>query len=200
MRKISPNLSSLHSRIRLVWYPSEHPDGDRGWTQESIKEQPMRTMTRLAGCVVFALVVLGVRADEEKVPLDKVPKAVIDAVKKRFPKAKLVEAAKETEGGKTEYEVTIKDGDTKIDVTLTPEGKITLIEKTIPAKDLPKAVTKTLNTKYAGAKIEVVEEVIKVTDGKETFDYYEVHLVNADKKKIEVKLDKDGKIKGEEKK
>ena len=89
----------------------------------------MRTMTRLAGCVVFALVVLGVRADEEKVPLDKVPKAVIDAVKKRFPKAKLVEAAKETEGGKTEYEVTIKDGDTKIDVTLTPEGKITLIER-----------------------------------------------------------------------
>ena len=43
-------------------------------------------------------------------PLDKLPKAVVEAVKKRFPKAEMIGAAKETEDGKTEYEVTIKDG------------------------------------------------------------------------------------------
>ncbi len=159
----------------------------------------MRTMTRLAGCLVFALVILGVRADEEKVPLDKVPKAVLDAVKKRFPKATLVSAAKETEGGKTEYEVAIKDGETNMDVMLTSDGKITTIEKTISAKDLPTAVTDALKAKYPGAKYELVEEVIKVKDGTETLDFYEVHIATAEKKKIEVKIGKDGKIKGEEK-
>jgi hypothetical protein len=156
-------------------------------------------MTRLAGCVVFALIVVGLRADEEKVPLDKVPKPVLDAVKKRFPKAKLVEAAKETEGGKTTYEVVIKDGDTNIDIILTPDGKISVIEKTIKEKDLPEAVTKALKAKYSGAKYQKVEEVIKVTDGKETFDFYELQIVTADTKKVEVKIGKDGKIKSDEK-
>jgi hypothetical protein len=159
----------------------------------------MRTITRLTGCTFFAVVVLAIRADEQKVPLDKVPRAVLDAVKKRFPKAKLVEAAKESEKGKTEYEVSIEDGGTTIDVMLTPDGKITLIEKTIKEKDLPEAVSKALVAKYPGAKYQKVEEVIKVSDGKETLDYYEVQVVTADKKKREVKITKAGKIKSDEK-
>src|SRR5262249_10950711 len=46
------------------------------------------------------------RADEEKVPLDKVPKPVLEAAKKRFPDAKFTEASKEDENGKTTYELT----------------------------------------------------------------------------------------------
>lgn len=134
------------------------------------------------------------RAGEEAVPLDKLPKAVTDAVKKRFPKAEVVEAAKETEKDKTEYEVSIKDGTTKIDVTLTPEGVITLIEREIAAKDLPKAVIDALAEKYPKATFTTVEELIKVTDGKEAFDLYEVLLVTADKKTVEVKLTAAGKI------
>ncbi len=150
----------------------------------------LKTLFTTLALVVF---VTSVSADEEKIALDKLPKAVTDAVKKRFPKAELVEAVKETEKDKVEYEVTIKDGDTKIDVMLTPEGVITLIEKTIAAKDLPKAVTKTLDEKYPKAKYLVVEEVIKVKDGKEALDFYEV-LLEVEKKKIEVKLTADGKI------
>ena len=52
--------------------------------------------------VAAALVVLSavavVRADEEKIELDKVPKPVLDAVKKKFPDAKLTGAAKEKDG------------------------------------------------------------------------------------------------------
>lgn len=159
----------------------------------------MRTMLRtVAAVVTVALVVAGGRADEEKLPLDKLPKAVSEAVKKRFPKAELVEAAKETskdgDKEKVEYEVTIKDGGTKIDVMLTPDGKITLIEKEIAAKDLPKAVTEALDAKYPKATLKVVEEVIKVTDGKEALDFYEVLLVTAEKQTFEVKLTAGGKI------
>ena len=154
----------------------------------------MRTLLRTVAVFAVALVVASGRADEEKLPLDKLPKAVADAVKKRFPKAELVEAAKETEGEKVEYEVTIKDGGIKIDVMLTPDGKITLIEREIAAKDLPDAVTKALDAKYPKATIRVAEEVIKVTDGKEALDFYEVLLVTAEKKTFEVKLTAEGKI------
>jgi biopolymer transport protein ExbD len=154
----------------------------------------MRVILWAAAVVTVALVAAGGRADEETLPLDKLPKAVADAVKTRFPKAELVEAAKETEGDKTEYEVTIKDGDTKIDVMLTPDGKITLIEKEIAAKDLPKAVTEALDAKYPKATLKMAEEVIKVTDGKEAIDFYEVLLVTAEKKTFEVKLTAEGKI------
>lgn len=162
----------------------------------------MRTMSRTwAAVAVVMLTVAGGRAaedKEEKVPLDKLPKAITDAVKKRFPKAEVVEAAKETskdgDKEKVEYEVSIKDGTTKIDVMLTPEGGITLIEKEIATKDLPKAVADALAEKYPKATFTTVEELIKVTDGKETLDVYEVLLVTADKKTIEVTLSAAGKI------
>src|SRR6266480_1118590 len=125
-------------------------------------------------------------ADEEKFPLDKLPKAVTEAVKKRFPKGEMTEAAKESENGKTVYEVTVKDGGTKIDVTLTPDGTITMLEKEVAAKDLPKEVTEAVEKKYPKATYKLAEEVIKVEDGKEKLSYYEVVVVTADKKTLEI--------------
>jgi hypothetical protein len=141
-----------------------------------------------------------VRADEEKVPLDKLPKAVLEAAKKRFPKAEVTGASKETEDGKTVYEVELKEDGKKLDVTLTADGTIILIERQIDAKDLPKAVAEAIDKKYPKATFKIIEEVIKVKDGKETLDLYEALLVTADKMKVEVKVAPDGKITGEEKK
>jgi uncharacterized membrane protein YkoI len=157
----------------------------------------MRAIKRWA--LLLALVGLvgtfaGAGAQEEKVPLDKVPKAVAAAVKKRFPQAEVVGASKEVEDGKTVYEVTIKNKGQNIDVTLTPEGAITEIEKQIEAKDLPKAVAQALEAKYPKATYKIVEEVFKVKDGKENLAYYEVLLVTADKKSFEVQIAADGKI------
>ena len=149
--------------------------------------------------VASLLVVLTTaRADEEKVPLDKLPKVVVDAVKARFSDAKLLSAEKETEDGKTVYEVVIQNKDQKIEVTLTPQGEITEIEKQIKAKDLPTKVAKALEDKYPKATYKVIEEVIKVEKKKEQAPYYEVLLVTADKKKLEVVLTADGKITKEE--
>jgi uncharacterized membrane protein YkoI len=153
-------------------------------------------MTAVAAFAITAWV----RADEEKVPLDKLPKAVAEAAKKRFPKAEVVGASKEKEDGKTVYEVELKEAGKTIDVTITPEGAITLIEQQIDAKDLPKAVAGALEKKYPKATYKTTEAVYAVKDGKEALDFYEVLVVTAEKKEIEVKVAADGKIKNEEEK
>ena len=153
-----------------------------------------------ASALLGLLMVVAVRADEEKVPLDKVPKAVMKAVKERFPGAKLKAASTEKEDGKVVYEVALEHKGQKMDVTLTPEGAIIEIEKTIAAKDLPEVVAKALEDKYPKAKYQVVEEVIKVKDKVEKLEYYEILLTTAGKKKFEVQVAPDGKIVKEESK
>jgi hypothetical protein len=153
---------------------------------------------RVLTVVAVLVLTAPVRADEEAVPLDKVPKAVLAAAKKRFPKAEVVGASKETTDGKTLYELELKEAGKTIDLTLTSAGTITLIEKEIDAKDLPKAVTGALAKKYPKATYKTVEAVYVVKEGKETLDFYEVVLVTAQKKEIEVEVLADGKITSEE--
>jgi uncharacterized membrane protein YkoI len=145
---------------------------------------------------VFVMVTAGIAAqadDEEKVPLDKVPKAVLKAVKAKFKGAELVGAQTEKEDGKTLYEINLKDKGQAVDVTVMPDGKIVSIERTIAAKDLPRPVTEGINRKYPKADFKRVEEI---TEGDKT--NYEVLLVTDGKKTIEVVLDRDGKIVKEE--
>ena len=132
-------------------------------------------------------------AGEEKVPLDKLPKAVLDAVKAKFPDAELIGAEKEEEDGKVIFEVAIKVKGQHIDVSLTPEGKIVEIEKAIAVKDLPKAVAESLEKKYPKATVKKTEEV---TEGDKVS--YEVLLVTADKKLLEVVFNAKGEVVEEE--
>jgi uncharacterized membrane protein YkoI len=145
---------------------------------------------------LFATVAV-VQAGEKKVELDKVPKAVMDAIKAKFPNAKLLGASTEIEGDKTVYEISLTYKDHHYDVTLEPEGKILDIEKEIPVKDLPKVITDALEAKYPKAKLSKAEELIK-GDGK--LHAYEVILTTADNNTFEVVLDLKGKITKEEKK
>src|SRR4051812_1069756 len=133
----------------------------------------MPRFAKPAAGAALALFVLAaaVRADEEKVPLDKVPKPVLEAAKKRFPKAEIKGASKETDKDKTVYEVTFKQDGKNIDVTLTPDGTITLIEQEVAFKDLPKPVADTFTAKYPGAKYSIIESVAKAEGGKETLAY-----------------------------
>jgi hypothetical protein len=160
----------------------------------------MRTL--VIGTLSFALVVFlaltAAWADddkEEKVPLDKLPRAVTDAVKAKFDGAELVSASKEKDNGKDVYEVAIKHKGSNIDVSLTPEGKIVSIEKEIAAKDLPKAVSEALDAKYPKATIKKLEEV---TENDKVV--YEALLVTAEQKTVEAVFDPSGKLVKEEKK
>jgi hypothetical protein len=156
-------------------------------------------MNRIACLFVLALGSSLIQArgqdDEEKVPLDKLPKSVREAVEKRFPKIEITGASKEKENDKVVFEVSLKKDGKNIDVTLTEGGMITVIEQELAFSDLPKAVAKTFEEKYPKAKYEIVESVTKVVDGKETIEYYEATLVDADKKKWEVEVSPDGKLK-----
>jgi hypothetical protein len=158
--------------------------------------------TWLSAIVFLALtVVAGVaRSDESKVPLSEVPQAGLEAVKAMFADADITGAAKETEEGKTVFEVSLKQKGRNIDVTLGTDGKIQLIEKEIAAKDLPAAVKRALEAKYPKATYKIIEEVSNVKDGKPTLDFFEALLVTANKQKLEVQITPDGRIKSEEKK
>jgi hypothetical protein len=164
------------------------------------KENAMRSLSVAVGAAILSGLIVTcawARVDEQKVPLDKVPKEVMETVKAKFPAADLKEAAKETENGKTTYEVSLTHKNAKIDVILTPEGKITLIEKVIAEADLPQAVAQAIKNKYPQATVKLAEEI---SGGDDKVSAYEVILVMADKKEVEVKLEPSGKITNEEKK
>jgi hypothetical protein len=148
----------------------------------------------VSAAIVVCFLAGTVRAQEEKVPVDKLPNAVTAAVKKRYPNAEITAGSKEPADGKTVYEVSVKEKGHNIDITVTAEGTITTMEKTIDEKDLPKPVAAALKAKYPGVKYEILEAVIHVKDGKESLDYYEALLVTADKKKYEAEFAPDGKF------
>jgi hypothetical protein len=153
-------------------------------------------MGRLAA--VAAMVVLTgtmVRAEEEKLPLDKLPTAVVKAIKAKYPKAEMVSAEAGDEDGKKQFEVELKNGGHDLEVTLSPEGKILAVERVIAVKDLPKVVEEALEAKYPKATIKKVEEVSK----EDKVASYEITLVTADKKKLEAEFDVKGKFIDEEK-
>jgi Putative beta-lactamase-inhibitor-like, PepSY-like len=120
------------------------------------------------GIVAFlglAVLTVPARTDEEKVPIDKLPAAVLKAVKRKFPKAEIEKATKEVEDGTTTYEVELEINDRSVDVSLKADGTILEIEREVPVAELPKAVRKKLAARYPGAKIVKAEELTKGEDG-----------------------------------
>ena len=146
-----------------------------------------------AAVAVIGLVALGVSiADDkaEKLSPDKLPKAVADAIKARFPDGKVTSAEKENEDGKTVFDIELTSGGLKYEMDMLEDGTIVEIEKEI--KEVPAVVTKAIEGKYPKAKIVEVMERSKVKDKKETPTDYEVTIEDGGKKS-EVIVSLDGK-------
>src|SRR5947209_6222345 len=109
------------------------------------RRSAMRTLLTMTVMASLALLVNLSRGDD--VAPDKLPKAVIDSLKARFPGCEITKALSETEDNKLVYEISLKHKGASYDLIITPEGKINLVEKAIDAKDLPKAVTDALKKK-----------------------------------------------------
>src|SRR5262249_31782611 len=148
----------------------------------------------VAGFLAILGLASGARAQEARIELDQVPKAVMDAAKAKFPEAKIKGASKETEDGKTVFELEMTHDDRNKDVTFQEDGTLVLVETAIPEKEAPSAVLEAVKVKYPGAKIKLVESVKKGAEVKEEVDYYEFHLTTSDKKSAEVEVDPKGKI------
>lgn len=154
----------------------------------------MKIAAAAAACLLTGLTAFstGARADEEKVALKDVPKAVLDAVKAKFPKAEIKHASKEVEDGETLYEIETELDEHGVDLALKANGTIVEIEKEIAVKDLPKPVADAVAAKHPKAKIEKAEEIVEFEDGKEKKSY-EV-AVEVGEKDMELKITPDGKI------
>ena len=159
----------------------------------------MRQFSRwlAAGVALGLLAVAAVRAadgGEKKVPLEKVPKAVLDAAKARFEGAEIKGASTEKEDGKLVYEISLVHKGRKIDATFTPEGKVVSVEKEIKTDEVPKPVADALKEKYPGAKVKIAEEVTE--EGKVKYEF----LLDTGKGEVEAVFDPNGKLLKEEKK
>ena len=130
-------------------------------------------------------------AQEESLSAASIPAPIKSAVMARFAGAKIKGGSKETEDGKTFYEVSLDRAGKNIDVTSTPAGELTLIESEISRADLPAAVSKLIDTKYPKATWRRVEEV-REFKAKEESSYYEVLLTDAKKQAWEVQVAADG--------
>lgn len=127
-------------------------------------------------------------AQEKKIDLNKVPKAVLASFHKAYPNAEIKGTSTEKEKGHKYYEIESMEGSKHIDLLISKSGKIEEVEETIPASELPSPVMKTLNAKFQGLKINRAE---KVTSGKKiTFEL----SIESNNKKHGVVILPDGKI------
>ncbi len=148
-----------------------------------------------AGAALALLVLAAATpARGESLPLHMVPMPVLDAVRAWFKDARIAGAEKDRAGREFVYEVTIKHRGQNIDVTLTPEGTILLIKREIAATDLPAPAAKALENTHPKATYQVVEAVTRVEGSLEKLAYYEVDLVTAQRRIVEVRVSADGKI------
>jgi hypothetical protein len=148
----------------------------------------------LAALAVTLLVLTAATGDDaKKVPLDKIPKAIKDAINGRFPDAEITGVEKETEDGKVMFDVELKHKGVKYEMDIQEDGTIIEIEKEIPLKDVPEVITKAVLAKYPKATIKEVMEMYKVKGKEETLTSYEATIETADKKKMEVIVSLDGK-------
>jgi uncharacterized membrane protein YkoI len=121
----------------------------------------MRTAVIVLGLILVLGPVSFVAADgpQGRVPLDKVPKAVQDAVKAKFAEGKIVDAEFEEEGGTKLYKLDVQVGKDTLEVKIKPDGKILTVERTITADQLPKEVAKAFETTYPGKNIKKVARI-----------------------------------------
>jgi hypothetical protein len=162
----------------------------------SKKEQAMRRAAVLPSTFAL-LLVLGtaeVRSQEEAVPKDRIPKVVMDALLVKFPKAKIDKCTKDKEGDDIVYDIEFKQEGRNCEADIKENGIYINYEKAIAAKDLPRVVSDAIEKRYPSATLKEIMEETEVKGKDEKLSAYEVVLVTADKKDVEVRLSPDGKI------
>jgi hypothetical protein len=132
--------------------------------------------------------VSAVRAQEKRIGVKDLPKAVSSAFQKTYPKAVILGTATEVEHGKTMYEIESTDGDIHRDLLYTKNGEVYEIEERVTPEALPPDVKVVIDKKlksYTWIKGE------KITRGATV--QYDLRL-RSSKKTLSVVMDGNGKI------
>ena len=156
----------------------------------------MRKSVILFGVVALSLLLgAGVlRAQEEAVPQGSIPKAVVDALLAKFPKAKIDKCTRAKEGSEIIYDIEFKQEGRKCEADIKESGAYVNYEKAIGAKDLPRTVRDAIAKRYPKATLQEVMEETEVKGKDEKLSAYEVVLLTADRKEVEVRVSPDGGI------
>ena len=126
--------------------------------------------------------------EEQSIKRKDVPKAVLAAFEKSYSKATVKGYSRESEEGKTVYEIESKEGTINRDILYAADGTLISVEETLPYAQLPDAVRNTIAKEYSKAKVSKCEKLIKGSTTE-----FELHLKSG-KKNIEVLLDAGGKV------
>jgi uncharacterized membrane protein YkoI len=132
--------------------------------------------------------------DKNDLELDKMPKQVMVALKKKFPEAEIHEWTKEKEGDIVVYDIEFEQDGRKFEADIEENGAIHNWEREIESRDLPEVVRKTVETKYPKAVLEEIMAITAVKDGKDVLEGYEITLETAQKRAVEVTVAPDGKV------
>lgn len=130
----------------------------------------------------------GAFAQEKKITQKELPAPVLASFQKTYPHATIKGVGKETENGKTYYEIESVDGKTNRDLLYLADGTVAEIEETVAAADLPASVKSAVTAKYPSGKIQKAE---KTTRGSTiTYDV----RVDVGNTKHEMSIDAGGKV------
>jgi hypothetical protein len=155
---------------------------------------PMKAIVRGIACAaLFTLAGSAARAQDEKVAPEKLPQKVKETLMARFPGAKIVVATKTKENNETVYDIEMTKDGKKHELDAREDGTIVNFENEIAVKDLPKAVADAVRAKHPDATITEAMETMVIKEGKDVVDEYEVLIVTADKKEVELTVSPDGK-------
>lgn len=140
-------------------------------------------------CVVATLLIVGQSlAGEKKIARKDIPSAVLSAFSTQYPNATIKGQAKETEKGKTFYEIESVDGTVGRDILYTPDGKVEEVEEAVSTDSLPGAVLSAIKKNSPNGKILKAEKITRDETSR-----YEI-TVKEKKGKREIVLDLKGKV------
>ena len=148
----------------------------------------------LAFLLAAPLLATSVHAQEHPIKRKDVPKAVLDAFQKSYPKAQIKGYAKEVEQETVLYEVESVEGKVHRDITYLADGTLHTIEETLPFSELPEPVQASVHKEYPKGKVSLCEKLIKGS----TIQFELV--VTTGKQKYELVLNPDGTVEKTEKK
>jgi hypothetical protein len=154
----------------------------------------MKAFLRTSGLTLVLAATLSapLHAGERAVTAADVPRAVHDAVNRKYGGAPIVGYAREDERGATSYEVRVELRGRRVDVGVSPLGRILVEEERIDVADLPVEVPRSLAaSRFARWRVSRVERVV---ENEQAADPRFELLVVDRRKKVELTFDASGRL------
>ena len=104
-------------------------------------------------------------------PSVKLPPAIDKAFKEKWPNAVAKNISKESDAGKTVYEVESVDAGRRRDINFYADGTIILYEEELKASEVPAVVLEAVTKRYPKAKITLWERLYTIKDNGANYEF-----------------------------